>query len=353
MSVQWLAIIYYLLLWGSARARGIYRRWNQPFLRGPEWFFDVQVKPGFYAGPGRKILHRYWMRIFVSLVIEIPLGIVIFASGHLGYLLPLMLVMVAFIHAFHMFAVDMAQRQAQPFAVDEPQQPVATLALSLKTRRLRDYTDPRVEWAIGLSLVVSFALLVRYYFSAPEHHNFRMVFADAIFWLYAQLGFLLAKQIVVNWRTPIPQSQVEEHLAAREGTRKLYVKVCDRGRLLLAFATLCWPFLLSAPSATRESTAIIWLSGFLVIGAVMGIWQEVRRKRMLAVTLRARPVKLPDLLGQSEALRWPVCYQPSAPMAVLKGIHGYSLNLANQLTQLGAAYVAGLVVLLGVLRLVQ
>ena len=97
----------------------------------------------------------------------------------------------------------------------------------------------------------------------------------------------------------------------------------------------------------------IWLLGFLIIGIILGIWQEIRRKRMLVVTLRARPVNLPDLLGKSEALRWPVCYQPSAPMAVLKGVHGYSLNLANQFTQLGAAYVAGLVALLAVLRLVQ
>lgn len=353
MSPQWLFVIYYVLLWGGARVRGTFRRWKQPLLRGEDWFFDVHVKPGFYTGPGRQILRRFRARIFVSFAIEIPLSIVVFVSGHLGYFLPLIIVMATFVHTFHMFSVNTAERQAKPFAVDELQQPVAAFALSLKTRRLRDYTDPRVEWAIGVSLVVAFALLVRYYFSAPEHHNFRMVFAAALFWLYAQLGFLLAKQVIVAWRSPIPQSQVEEHLAAREETRKMYVKVCDRGRLLLAFATLCWPLLLIAPAGAKGKAANIWLLGFLIIGIILGIWQEIRRKRMLAVTLRARPVNLPDLLGKSEALRWPVCYQPSAPMAVLKGVHGYSLNLANQFTQLGAAYVAGLVALLAVLRLVQ
>jgi len=353
MSPQWPSVIVYPLLWGAARIRGTIRRWNQPLLRGPDWFFDVHVKPGFYTGPGREILRRYRMRIFISYAIEIPLGILVFVSGHLGYFLPLIMGIAAFIHAFHMFTVNMAEREAAPFAVDEPEQEVATFALSLKARRLRDYTNPRVEWTIVLSLAVAFALLVRYYFSAPEHHDFRMVFGVAIFWFYAQLGFLLAKQVIVAWRTPIPQSQVEEHLAAREEARKLYLRVCDRSRILLALATLSWPLLLSAPRGSQGRVATVWLLVVLVVGVVMGVWQEIRRKRMLAVTLRARPVKLPDLLGKAEALHWPVCYQPSAPMAVLKSVHGYSLNLANQLTQLGAAYVAGLVVLMAVLRLVR
>jgi len=67
---------------------------------------------------------------------------------------------------------------------------------------------------------------------------------------------------------------------------------------------------------------------------------------LVRLALRARPVKLPDFLHQSEMARWPVCYQPSAPMLMLKGAHGYSLNLANTLTHLGAAYLIGLVALL-------
>jgi len=53
-------------------------------------------------------------------------------------------------------------------------------------------------------------------------------------------------------------------------------------------------------------------------------------------------VKLPDFMGESNITGWPVCYQPSAPQLVLKGARGYSLNLANTLAHLGAAYVAGM-----------
>jgi hypothetical protein len=36
-------------------------------------------------------------------------------------------------------------------------------------------------------------------------------------------------------------------------------------------------------------------------------------------------------------------------MLMLKGAHGYSLNLANRVTQLSAAYLTGLVTLFSVL----
>lgn len=80
--------------------------------------------------------------------------------------------------------------------------------------------------------------------------------------------------------------------------------------------------------------------------SVLSVWVEIKRKKLLTVTLRARPVKLPNLLGPSEAAMWPLCYQPSVPMLVLKGARGYSLNLANTLNQIGAAYLAGLVALI-------
>jgi len=351
MQPNWLLIVYYLLLWGSARVRGTYRRWRQPLLRGPEWFFNVHVQPDFYTGPGRKILNRYWIRIFVSYLIEVPLTIAIFVSGHFMYLIWLILGIAAFIHAFHVFSVDMAERQARQFAVSEAEQPVAAIALSLTSRRLRDYSNFRLETAIALSLVISFSWLAYYYFSTPEHHHFREVFAAPLFWLYVQMGFLLAKLVIVAWRAPIPQTQAEEHLAAREETRKLYIKACDRARVLLSIGILSWPILLSVPPAIMGRVNTIQLTAVLLLGMVLGIWQEIRRKRLLDVTLRARPVKFPELLGQSQALKWPLCYQPSVPMIVLKGVRGYSLNLANQLTQLGAAYLAGLFVLLALLRI--
>ena len=51
MSPNQMLIIFFIFCAGS-RIRGCFRRWRQPLLRGPEWFFNVPVQPGFYTGPG-------------------------------------------------------------------------------------------------------------------------------------------------------------------------------------------------------------------------------------------------------------------------------------------------------------
>jgi hypothetical protein len=95
----------------------------------------------------------------------------------------------------------------------------------------------------------------------------------------------------------------------------------------------------------------VWLTAWMVIGLAGTVWVEIKRKQLVRLALRARPVRLPDFLHASEMARWPVCYQPEAPMLMLKGARGYSLNLANRLAQFSAAYLAGFAVLILVLRM--
>ena len=339
----------YYLVWWAARIRGCFRRWRQPLLRGPEWFFNVRVQPGFYLGPGRKILHRYLLRMFIPFALEIPIAMAIFIPGHLRYFACLLLAQAALIHVNHVFSVDIAERQARPFAVAEAERPVPTLILSLKTRRLRDYSNRKLEGAIVLSTILAIAGLIRYYIPAPGIHDPRQVFGAAIFLLYGQVGLLLAKWVVVAWRTPIPQAQAEEHLEAREQSRKLYLQVCDWCRVTCCVVLLFCPISLYASPSSRIRLSSSLLIGSLAIGVVLQIWQEIRRKQVLAVSLRARPMKLPELLDQRGKLKWPLCYRPSVPMLVLKGARGYSVNLANTLVQLSAAYLAGLIVLFAML----
>src|SRR5581483_3977573 len=65
MSNDLFIVVAYLVVSGGARIRGIFRRWQQPVLRGPEWFFNVHVRPDFYAGQGHKILRGYRMRMLM------------------------------------------------------------------------------------------------------------------------------------------------------------------------------------------------------------------------------------------------------------------------------------------------
>jgi hypothetical protein len=350
MQISQQLIIVYVLFW-VIRINGCIRRGRQPLLRGPEWFFNVHVQPDFYTGAGSKLLHRYWMRMLIPFAVDIPAAIAIFISGRVLFLNVLILVLCAVIHINHVYSVDLAERQARPFAVPESEQPVAAIGSSLQPRRLRDYVNPKIEWAVALSTMFAVACVVRYYLAAPEHHDLRLVFGVPVFYLYLQVGMLFVKRVVLAWRTPVPQAQAAEHMQAREETRKYYLRMCDWNRLAAAAAMLFWPVVLSLSPAGSPLLFDIWFAVWLVITVILSVWVEIKRKQLVTIALRARPVKLPDFLHQSEIAKWPLCYQPSVPMLVLKGARGYSLNLANTLSHLGAAYLAGWVVLLVVLRM--
>src|SRR5258708_2240277 len=204
-------VMMYVLFW-VVRINGCVRRGRQPLLRGPEWFFNVSVPPGFYNGEGKKLLHRYWMRMLIPFAVDIPLAIAIFRTGHLPYLSGLIVGLAVLIHINHVYSVDLAERQARPFAVRDAERPVAAVLLSLTPRRLRDYTNSKLEWAMALSTMGALAWLIRYYLASPGHHDVRLVFGVPALYFYLQAGMLLVKSMVVAWRSPLPPTQTGEHL---------------------------------------------------------------------------------------------------------------------------------------------
>jgi hypothetical protein len=349
-QVNSFAVIVYVFFW-LLRIRGCIRRGRQPWLRGPDWFFDVHVQPGFYEGAGRRLLRRYWLRMMIPFAVDIPIATAIIAGGHLLWLNWLMIGLAGLIHINHVISVDIAERQARPFAVEEDEKPVASIALSLATRRLRDYTTPALEWSIALAFVAAFALGAYYYKGAPEHTKLRLVFGEPLFMLYLQFGMLYVKTLVLAWRSPVPQALAAEHMKLREETRKYYLRVCDFHRIAFAAGSLFWPVVLTFAPDRVQTIAGIWFVAWMTVCVIATVVVEIKRKRLADLSVRARPVKLPDLLHQSDLARWPVCYQPSAPMLMLKGARGYSLNLANALAHYGAAYLAGFAVLVAVLRM--
>lgn len=349
MHIKYL-VAFYVLFW-VIRIRGCIRRGHQPLLRGREWFFNVHVQPDFYNGAGKTLLHRYWMRILIPFALDIPIAMALFISKYLLYAPWLLIAQAIWIHINHVYSVDKAEREARPIAVLEDEQPVAEMALSLSPRRLQDYTNPKVEWALALANIVALALLFRYYFADPQHQNWRVVFGIPAFYLYLQVGMLFIKRVVLAWRTPVPQAQAAEHMEAREETRRYYLKMCDWNRALAAGGIVFWSIAVRKTPAEFDGVWRIWLAGWLVITVVGTVLVEIKRKQLVKVALRTRPVKMPDFLREREIARWPVCYQPSAPMLILKGARGYSLNLANTLAHLGAAYLAGMIVLIFFLRM--
>jgi hypothetical protein len=346
------AVITYVFFW-IIRINGCFRRGRQPSLRGPEWFFNVHVPPDFYEGAGRNLLHRYWMRMMVPFAVDIPIAIAIFVSGRLRLLNFLMIALCAIIHINHSYSVDLAEREARPFALPEAQQPVASMVLSLTPRRVRDYSNQTFEWILMLSTVAGFLWLARDYFVAPELHNLRQVFGVPLFYLYLQLGIYWVKRVIVSWRTPVPRAQAAEYLDAREQTRKYYLLMCDVYRASATAGILFWAAAVGLSPAKFDDAFRIWFFAWMVFSVGGTIWVEIRRRQLVKLSLLARPVKLPDFLHESEIARWPMCYQPSAPMLMLKGARGYSLNLANRMAHFAAAYMFGFVALVALMRFVR
>jgi hypothetical protein len=340
MTVERYTVIFYALFW-LVRINGCIRRGKQPLLRGRDWFLTVAVRPDFHTGEGKKILHHYWLRMLIPFAVDVPFAIAIFLSGRVVLLNFLIIALCAIIHVNHTINVGMAERQARMIAAAPAEEPVARMLLSLTPRRLRDYTNPMLERVLAFSCLFAILYLFR-------HYTPRLSIVTT-FLLYLQLGMLFLKYVIVAWRTPLPQAQAAEYLEAREATRRFYLRMCDWARISFCAAMLFRVLISNVSSANLDRLLSGWLTAWLVIGVIGTVWGEWKRKQLLSLTLRARPMILPDFLHRPDVARWPVCYQPSAPMLVLEGPNGYSLNLANAVAHVGAVYTAGLIVLFALL----
>jgi hypothetical protein len=343
-------LIFYLLFWVS-RIRGVVRRVKQPHLRGEGWFLDVPVEANFYQGPGRMILRGYWLRMAIPCILDIP-AVVMLLTGQTSGLLWIILALVPAIHVNHLYNVGIAERQAWQFAKVEQAREIVTSAvgLSLTPRRLRNYISWPLEWALGLVTAGAVLALVHVHRTSPQEHSLRLVFLAPGLNLYFQLGILLVKRMIVAWRTPLPTVQTIEYREAKEATRRYYLMMCDWNRIVATCGIVFWPILLSAPKTEFESLVKIWLGALLALTIAGALWVEIRRKQLADMGVKARPVRMPDLMGQASMTQWPVCFEPQVPMLVLKGGRGYSLNLANTTTYWGTAYLIGMAGLLMLAR---
>ena len=344
-SLLW---VLYGLNWAS-RVRGVFRRLKQQHLRGEGWFFDVAVEPGFYEGAGRTMLRGYQLRMAAPIVAEVAFWVTAVATGHLAWLFWAVIGMVPVIHLNHWYNVQMAERAARGYAAADEARPVARVGLSLTPRRLRDFTNYWVEAAISIGTVGAFLWLWRLH----EGGRFtgRQVFVMPALYLYLQLGFLLAKQVIVSWRAPVPMAQTAEHLEARNAMRRYYLWTCDCNRGVLMLGVCMIALSLSCPAAWRGALLKGWELLWVALCLALVVWTEIKRKQVAETGVKAKPVRMPDLSGRGERASWPVCFEPDVPMLVVVGERGYSVNLANTAAYLALAYAVGMVGLVMMARL--
>jgi len=340
MTPEQYIVATYVLFW-LIRIQGCLRRGRHPLSRGKEWFLTVRVPEGFYEGPGRMVLRRYWMRMLIPFAIDIPFAIAIFWSGRIWLLNILIIGLCALIHVNHLYSVDIAERQARRYAM--PQEPMA-VALSLQTRRLRDYTNWAFETVVVLLNAGIIGWLIRYVTTQPHHPGLWRVFAAPVLLVYLQAGLLFVKWLLVIGRTPVPHSDAVDYMNALERLRKFRLQFCDLTRLSFALAIIFVPIRVSLRPAMLTRAVSIWLFCWLIITIVLTIWGEIQRKRVMV-----HRVQLPDFQRLSDVARPLLCYEPSAPGLILRSANGLSLNLASPVAQGGFLYLAGLIAILAIL----
>jgi hypothetical protein len=337
---NWFVVLFYVMFWG-VRIQGCLRRGRQPLLRGRDWFFNLRVAPRFYEGPGLVLLRQYRLRMLIPFAIDIPWAMAIFASGKIYRLNYLIITVSAAIHLNHLWSVRLAERHARAFAVPETDRPTPRMALSLAPRRLRDYSDARIERALALATLIAVILLAREYHDGVA--SFRVLFALPLTMLYLNAGLVIAKRIIVSWRSPIPVEQADHFMRLAKEWRGFYAKMLDWARVSAVASMLFRPMVIAVPAASASRLFNVWLAAWLVIGMIGTVIVEIKRKQIVGLVLHTTPVTLPDLGGSRAA--WPVCYQPATPMLVLKAADGYSLNLGSGAAKAIAGYLCGFVLL--------
>ncbi len=230
--------------------------WDTPLKYGKGFFLGVAVPPGFYDGEGVG-----WLRGYRALIIAVNLALLlalvaVLVSGR-WLLLPLWAGGVAVLHVAALFgfrAYASAKLGANP--------PVESrIAISLESRRLRDYLSLPGEAVAAAIVVASWLLLFLYGDSRVDW------FTPAVT-TYIVLGFLfLAIASVRIGLPPLPTDRPEEHRRWIEESRRYGLRCSSAFRwvfvtVLAAYALLhSWPLV----AATRWA---FWL----LVGLVLAFW---------------------------------------------------------------------------------
>jgi hypothetical protein len=326
-QIYWLYYAFFLVI----RVPSNLKRCRLPLMRGPGYFYNTRVPPDFFAGPGRDILLRYRLWIFAPFLFDALALLLIYRFAAPRYLPYLALADILLTVGNHIAALKRAIREVKPFATEDVQ-PVSAVAFSLTTRRLRDYTSIPLELVIA-----SFNIRVlQVLYGQPWQ-----AFSGAIILFYVQAGLLLLKRALIAGRTALPQENAEQYLEWREAYRRLMTDSCDAVRLLAAGAVLV---------AVFDVDRTQMLIAIFVALALWTAWYWRRLRRFMALYTAAKPVKLPGALEPEEAVPPVVCFRPESPLSFVKGARGWALNLANRRSQIGVAYLVGLVVVRVFLR---
>jgi hypothetical protein len=353
MKETWLMVLVVVLF--LLRPLWLWQLWRAPLKQGEGWFLGLEVEPGFYRQAGAVLLRRYraWMAVPLGLESLILLGLIL--SGQWVYALYEHFLSVVLLIAWATFTTYQFMTRVRLLAPAASASPVTSVQLSLAPRRLRDYTNWRVETAIiGLTLLTLFWMAAQWLGWLPAGTTTGQPSArllkTMVFFLYLQAGVLLLKQLFVRWRMLQPPRRAEDYRRWRAAWLTYHLRVFDALRLLLAlviwglfaFKTFkqWWGFARVNPIGLALALASIM---------VYTLYLVRQQRRLAAVAREIKPLELikeypPMPVAEGRFLAGGLLYlNRDNPAILARSPQGLAINLANRSTYLWVAYLSGLV----------
>lgn len=367
---NFLAITVWLLILNAAN---LWTFLGMPTAEREADFFGVCVTPEVYRSVGRHLLRQYWLWLAAAfLVIEAACVLVPVYLDKLALGLYLQFAAAFLVPASGFVLLDVFHRKAEPFKVEGESRPAATFALSLRPRRLAQYTHWAFEAAVVILGVAALAALASRYPTLPgripqwvdaegrvtewARKSFSLVFSTPILLIAAQGWILLIKHARVQAPLRLPAERAGEYLRHNEAAIRLDMNFMDlcRGMCLGGVVAFTWGFIVmpaeevhlippgasAAPNLFLAVLCAVWLAGF---------FYYLHRTRV--INRKLRPVEAPDV-----ALKPPdnsgfyagglIYYNPDDPARVVKGPRSFTLNWANQWSYIYLAGTLGVVLLM-------
>jgi hypothetical protein len=317
-------ILTYCLVVGW-RLRRLGMRWRLPLTHGPEYFVGLRVPKGFATSTGTRLMIGYRCWLLLPWVVEaISASALISAGQYYSWLGVLISGGAALDLTNWLFLLRRMRKTVKPFAIEEAPTPIA---LPLLTRKLRTYTKPWVEVLIGATLTACFSLIVWH----GGGNRFRVVLIAA----YVQLGLLLIKRSLVDWRTRVPVDNAEAYHHLQELRRTVFIDQVD---WLRGFAAL-FVVILTIVAFFGEDAGRWMTTVWLVLTVTMMLVTARETRRMTAVASALKPLK-PKRMA-AEEVNGAFLYRPDLPAVFVRRQRGYALNFGNPRTLICAAYVLG------------
>lgn len=331
----------YALFW-IARIRFVARGLRAPFYRGSGWLFDRRLRDEAAWRDGASgIVHAYWLRMALAFAIDLPILWSIFGA-HRYVVSVLLIVLGCVIQELNQVAnVRAAMRRAEAMGLARRQEAPRALALSLTPRRLRDYMRPHVELTIAACNLVGLAWLALIEWRVGFPRGLWALYGVPFFLLYVQLGALLGKLIVVQWRNPLSAEFAQRAARASEAVRWHRAMACDAARAGAALSLLFWPVKVATADAEKPYVVALFFACAVAAATTAFLRKEQRRGELDTLVSGAPPAPTREIPVRT----WPVCLAPASPLPILVSDRGWSINIAHRQAQAAVVYAAGLATL--------